>query len=153
MKTYIVDTDVLIGFRQSLPMQIFKTQWKMLKDYVEEGRIIICEAVFHEVKKAEDLKNWLANFNHLVVDCYTKDVIIEAKTIINAHPNLIDANNPSDQSDPYLIALAKIKNYCVLTNESYSEGGKKTKIPYICKQLSIDYMNTEQFYEEEKWEF
>lgn len=153
MKTYIVDSNVLIGFYESIPMQVYETQWNMLKHYIEEGRIVICEAVFNEVKKAEELKTWLNNFKEAVKDCYSPKVIVEAKTIINDYPKLIDINNPSDQADPYLIALAKINNYCVLTNEKYVEGGKKTRIPYICKQLSIEYMSTKEFYLEEKWKF
>lgn len=153
MKTYIVDADVFIGFYDSLPMETYETQWNLLKQYIEDGRLKICEAVFNEVKKAEELKSWLNNFNKLLVKCYEHDVIVEAKTIVNAYPKLLDINNSSDQSDPYVIALAKLNNYTVLSNEAYSEGGKKTKIPYICKQMSIDCMNTRQFYIEEKWKF
>lgn len=153
MRTYIVDTDVLIGFYDSLPMEVYETQWNLLKRYVEEKRLLICEAVFSEIKKAVELKKWLSNFDKLVIPCFTHDVIVEAKTIINSYPKLIDINNTSDQADPYVIALAKINGYTILTNEIYSEGSKKTRIPYICKQLSIDCMNTRQFYVEEKWKF
>ena len=59
MRTYIVDADVLISFYDSLPMETYETQWGLLKKYIEEKRIIICESVFNEIKKSEELKNWL----------------------------------------------------------------------------------------------
>lgn len=153
MKTYIIDSDVLIGLYDNLPMETYETQWNMLKKYIEEGRIIICDAVFNEIKKAEELKKWLNELKKFVVPCYTRDIIVEAKIIVNDYPKLIDINNPSDQSDPYVIAIAKMNNYTILSNESYGEGGKKTKIPYVCKKLSVDCLNTRKFYIEENWKF
>lgn len=153
MRQYIIDTDVLIQLYDSLPMEIYQTQWNLLGEYIKEGKIILCETVCKEIKKAEELKKWLEQFKDLIIPCYTPEVIIEAKTIINAYPKLIDIYNPSDQSDPYVIALAKLNKFTVLTNETYSEGGKKTKIPYVCKELEIEYMNTRQFYQEENWKF
>ena len=149
----MIDSDVLIGFYESLPMETYETQWKLIKEYIDEGRIVICEAVYNEIKKSEELKKWLSQFSKKLVPCYTREVIVEAKTIINDYPKLIDVVNSNDQADPYVIALAKINNHTVLSNEYLSEGGKKVKIPFVCKQLKIACMNTKQFYKEEKWKF
>lgn len=153
MRTYIIDSDVLISLYDNLPMETYETQWNMLRKYIEEGRIIICDAVFNEIKKAEELKDWLNGLRKFVVPCHVRDIIVEAKIIINDYPKLIDINNPSDQSDPYVIAIAKMNNYTILSNESYGEGGKKTKIPYICKKLAVDCLNIRKFYIEENWKF
>lgn len=153
MNKYIIDTDVLIGFNDSLPMDVYETQWKMIGENIENGKIIICEAVFNEIKKSVELKEWLDNYKKLIASCYSDKVLIEAKIIINEYPKLIDINNPSDQSDPYVIALAKLNRFTVLTNEKYSEGGKKTKIPYICKKMLINCINIHDFYIKEGWKF
>ena len=153
MNKYIVDTDVLIGLNDSLPMDVYETPWKMIGKNIENKNIIICEAVFNEIKKSVELKLWLEKYKKLIEPCYLDKVLIEAKVIINDCPKLIDINNPSDQSDPYIIALAKLNGLMVLTNEKYSEGGKKTKIPFICKQLSIKCINTHEFYRDENWKF
>ena len=94
MNKYIIDTNVLIDFNDSLPMDVYITQWKM----------IICEAVFNEIKKSVELKQWLEKYKKLIESCYSDKVLIEAKVIINNYPKLIEINNPSDQSDPYIIA-------------------------------------------------
>lgn len=153
MNKYIVDTDVLIGFNDSIPMDVYETQWKLIGESIEKGKIVICEAVFNEIKKSVELKQWLNNYKDLISLCYKNNVLVEAKVIINEYPKLIDVNNPSDQSDPYVIALAKLNGFTVLTNEKYSEGGKKTKIPYICKKMSINCINTHDFYRIENWKF
>lgn len=153
MNKYIVDTDVLIGFNDALPMDVYETQWKKIGDNIENGKIVICEVVFNEIKKSVELKEWLDNFKKLIEPCYSDKVLIEAKVIINEYPKLININNPSDQSDPYIIALAKLNGFTVLTNEKYSEGGIKTKIPFICKKMSINCVNTHDFYRTENWKF
>ncbi|MGH7203651.1 MAG: DUF4411 family protein [Candidatus Levyibacteriota bacterium] len=98
-------------------------------------------------------QNWLVQFKELIIPCFTKEIIVEAKSIINDYTTLIDVNNTSDQADPYLIAIAKLNNYTILTNERYGEGGKKAKIPFICKKLGIECKNIKEFYIEEKWKF
>lgn len=153
MNKYITDTDVLIGFYDSLPMDIYKTQWNKIGDYIQNGQLLICEAVFNEIKKAEDFKLWLTNYKGFLLKCYTEEVLVEAKVIINKYRKLIDINNQSDQSDPYIIALAKINDYTVLSNERYSEGGNKTKIPFVCKEMGIKCINTHDFYKQETWQF
>lgn len=153
MNKYIIDANVLIEFNDHLPMDVYETQWKMIGENIENGKIIICEVVFNEIKKSVELKQWLNNYKKLIEPCYSDKVLIEAKIIINEYPKLIDINNPSDQSDPYVIALAKLNGFTVLTNEKYSEGGKKTKISYICKKMSINCINTHDFYRSENWKF
>jgi hypothetical protein len=153
MNKYIIDTNVLIDFNDSLPMDVYITQWKMIGENIENGKIIICEAVFGEIKKSVELKQWLEKYKKLIEPCYSDKVLIEAKVIINNYPKLIEINNPSDQSDPYVIALAKLNSFTVLTNEKYSVGGKKTRIPFICKEMSIKCINTHEFYRTENWKF
>ena len=153
MNKYIIDTNVLIDFNDSLPMDVYITQWKMIGENIESGKIIICEAVFNEIKKSVELKLWLEKYKKLIEPCYSDKVLIEAKVIINDYPKLIDINNPSDQSDPYIIALAKLNRFTVLTNEKYYEGSKKTKIPFICKEMLIKCINTHEFYKNESWKF
>jgi len=143
MNKYIIDTNVLIDFNDSLPMDVYITQWKM----------IICEAVFNEIKKSVELKQWLEKYKKLIESCYSDKVLIEAKVIINNYPKLIEINNPSDQSDPYIIALSKLNGFTVLTNEKYSVGSKKTRIPFICKEMLIKCINTHEFYKNENWKF
>ena len=143
MNKYIIDTNVLIDFNDSLPMDVYITQWKM----------IICEAVFNEIKKSVELKQWLEKYKKLIKSCYSDKVLIEAKVIINNYPKLIEINNPSDQSDPYIIALSKLNGFTVLTNEKYSVGSKKTRIPFICKEMLIKCINTHEFYKNENWQF
>lgn len=153
MNQYIVDTNVLIDFIDFLPMDIYETQWKMIGENIENGKIIICEAVFNEIKKSVELKLWLEKYKSFIIPCYEDKILIEAKIIVNDYPNLIDVNNPSDQSDPYIIALAKLNKYTILSNEKYSEAAKKTRIPFICKNLKIDCVNTHEFYRKESWRF
>lgn len=54
-------------------------------------------------------------------------------------------------ADPFIIACAKVKNGCVVTEEVMKQGA--ARIPNICEHFGIDCTNVEGFMEREKWEF
>ena len=58
-------------------------------------------------------------------------------------------NNPF--ADPFIIAQAKVMNYCVVTQES--EKPHAAKIPNICDYFDVDWTNLQGFMERENWSF
>ncbi|MCX6382172.1 MAG: DUF4411 family protein [Armatimonadetes bacterium] len=45
-------------------------------------------------------------------------------------------------ADPFLIAYAREHGYTVVTHEKYSENTTKVKIPNVCIQFGVPYVNT-----------
>ncbi|CCI17613.1 conserved hypothetical protein [Microcystis aeruginosa PCC 9807] len=54
-------------------------------------------------------------------------------------------------ADPFIIAAAKIKDGCVITEEALKPNAPK--IPTVCQQLSIDCTNVQGLMEREGWQF
>ena len=54
-------------------------------------------------------------------------------------------------ADPFIIALAKVINACVVTEEK--EKPNAAKIPNVCQHFGIDCTNLQEFMEKENWSF
>ena len=54
-------------------------------------------------------------------------------------------------ADPFVIASAKIRKACVVTEEKFKENA--ARIPNVCDHFDIECTNLEGFMEREDWEF
>jgi hypothetical protein len=54
-------------------------------------------------------------------------------------------------ADPFVIASAKIKNGCVVTEEKFKPNA--AKIPNVCEHFEIPCINLEEFMNQEDWSF
>jgi Domain of unknown function (DUF4411) len=54
-------------------------------------------------------------------------------------------------ADPFLIASAKIKSGCVVTEEEIKEHAAKT--PNVCEHFNVQFTNLEGFMKLEGWSF
>ena len=54
-------------------------------------------------------------------------------------------------ADPFIIAMAKAINGCVVTQEK--EKPNAAKIPNVCQHFGIDFTNLQGFMEREDWSF
>jgi len=75
------------------------------------------------------------------------------KHILNTYKDFHPPKHYSETglwADPYVIALAKIKNATVITQESPSNSGK---IPYVCYEMGIPCMNLDKLMLSNKWQF
>ncbi|WP_396770910.1 DUF4411 family protein [Microcystis aeruginosa] len=54
-------------------------------------------------------------------------------------------------ADPFIIAAAKIKDGCVITEEALKPNAPK--IPTVCQHFSIDFTNVQGLMEREGWQF
>lgn len=154
MKKYLIDSSVLITCANNTPFDYFPSFWNKLNESVSSGQIVICDVVAAEISaKVDKLKKWVGVYKSLYRITLVSGIVVEAKLIINKYPNLVDINNPNDQADPYLIALAKVDQLSVISDERYSENSSKTRIPFICKQEKIECFNRFDFFKNEGWKF
>jgi hypothetical protein len=54
-------------------------------------------------------------------------------------------------ADPFIIACAKIRSGCVVTEEAFKPNAPK--IPTVCQHFSIDCTNVQVLMEREGWKF
>lgn len=154
---YVFDASSFIVMGHYYPQQ-FPTFWKNFDQAVNIGKVISVREVLRELdqRASEDhLNNWIELHKHIFITP-NPAVMRFAREIFSVphfQASLPDrkrlGNSPF--ADPFIIALAKVMNYCVVTQES--EKPHAAKIPNICEYFGVDCTNLQGFMEREGWTF
>lgn len=152
---YCFDTSAFINswHRYHTP-KVFPAIWEKISELVKSGRIIVCKEVQKEINNGnDDLKTWFRSVNSCVQPYDTTQFGIVA-AIVNKYPKVSHYNKPKPvHADPFVIALAKVKNATVVTWEGGGGDPLNPKIPSLCKENGVDSCNMIQFFEKEGWTF
>ncbi|MGO9738835.1 MAG: DUF4411 family protein [Desulfomonilaceae bacterium] len=57
----------------------------------------------------------------------------------------------SPVADPFIVASAKVRNACVVTEESFKKNA--AKIPNVCEYYGIEWVTIQGFMDKERWRF
>lgn len=111
------------------------------------------QEVLEELKQQDDeLYAWLKERSDVCVVSTSRAMMLEARAILADHPHLTKTGTGRGKADPFVIALAAIRGYRVVTEE---QGGsaRKPRIPYVCKVRSIQCSNMLEVARAEQWRF
>ncbi len=143
MITFCLDTSVYIeSWRRRYPIDVFPSFWQKLDEWAEEGLILSTEEVRVEIEKVDDdLLKWIKGRKHFFrpLDEEVQEIVI---TILNDFPELISVGKNRSMADPWVVAQAKVTSSVVVTEELPSDSVKKPKIPNICNQMGVRFINT-----------
>ena len=153
-KKYCLDANVLIrAWEDYYAPKFCIDYWKVLDELGAEGRIFLPEKVYEEITRTDDdLTNWLKKskipeykIDGHVIECLKK---IYAKD--PAHKNLVDNIKGRSLADPWVIAHALNQSAIVVTKEGKvnSVNSTKVKIPNVCDNMGVRWINDFQFVEE-----
>jgi hypothetical protein len=154
--TYIFDANALITLKNFYPAR-FTTLWTKLDQAVAEGKVLSVREVYNEVTGRADLVSEWAKKNRGIFgapDANEQAFVAEIFKVPHFQQGLII---PRKQlaghfaADPFVIAAAKVKNGCVVTQEVLKNGA--AKIPNVCEYFGIEHCNLEGFMEKEGWTF
>lgn len=150
---YCLDTSAILdGWVRYYPPDVFDTLWKKINAAVDNGDLKAPEEVFVELqKKSDDVAKWAkARKDDLFVP-FDEEIQIEANRVLDAYPNLVDQRPSNSQADPFVIALAKIRNITVVTCEKNLGTEKKPRIPIVCKHFSVKCISLLEMFRAEGW--
>lgn len=129
---YSIDTSALIEMRRRYPIDVFPRVWELVENLISGGIIIATDEVKEEIEKQEDgLTEWTKNQNGLFVPI-DESIQIEVTNILSGHSNLVDTKRNKSGADPFVIALAKLNNCSVVSEEQPSRSPQASKIPDVC---------------------
>ena len=140
-KIYLVDTCVWVNIRD-----IHKDSeeiWSSLILCIEVGILKTVRHVYEELdNRFPDVHARLKphRVELLISDAetYAVEVKSELQVISADHPKLYDPLGGGNPADPWLIGVAKASGLTIVTDESGTGKGHKSKIPYVCAQRGVE---------------
>ncbi|MEW6403637.1 MAG: DUF4411 family protein, partial [Chloroflexota bacterium] len=143
MSTYCIDTSSLISaWSERYPIKNFPGFWKQFEKLIDDGYLVSPEEVRYEIiKKTEGLDVWVKQHRHMFV-ALDADLQLTVRDILTEFPWLTKNLPGRNSADPFVIALAKIRNYYLYlivdgTYFSVIYDGEGQKMP-ILAAIGID---------------
>jgi rRNA maturation endonuclease Nob1 len=163
---YCIDTSALIDLKLLYRMKTFPSLWCNLSDLIKDDRLISSRQVLEELKKKDDELLCWARKSTKMFKVEDRDQINTAQEILRRFRDLVDPNKQIPDADPFVIALAVVKNRqislfgekcIVVTQEKRAGAGGRPRMPDVCSVYGIEcfYGSTAlaEFFEREGWEF
>ncbi len=114
------------------PPDIFGPVWDKVDELGEAGVITAPADVLLEIEKQkDDLHDWVRARPDLfqMPDRAVMEVFTE---IVNDHPDFMKINSTKSGADPFVVALAEVKELTVVTYETMAKQNAAPKIPNVC---------------------
>lgn len=153
-KKYCLDANVLIqAWQKYYAPAICPSYWDLLNDFGEKDVLFMPEMVYDEITRTEgDLSIWLKSSN-IPIRKIDEGVTKCLQDIYSSNPNhkfLVDNTKQRSIADPWVIAHAINENAIVVTKEEKvtALNSKKIKIPNVCDNMEVDWMNDFQLVKE-----
>ena len=154
---YVFDTCAFIVLGHYFPER-FPSFWKNLDDYVGRGKIISVREVFKELDNSASkshLRAWIDLNKKIFLIPSSKEMEFVSQIFsIPQYQHMVEVEKRlkgTPVADPFIIASAKIRGACVVTEEVKKKDA--SKIPNVCEHFGIECTNLESFMEKEHWRF
>lgn len=137
---YSLDSDAAINAWRDYPIDHFPKIWDWIEKMGSNKVLGMSEVVFKELEKGGDeCFYWFKNRKEDFVHPNDEDVQKELDRLVNTYNNfgLITGKN---EGDPFVIALAIVKDCVVVTNESMSNNMNGPKVPDVCRAENIQWI-------------
>jgi hypothetical protein len=149
---YSIDTSSLIDawVRHYAP-DVFPRWWVLFEESVGDGQVRASLPVLLDLEKKDDAIHAWAKVHPQLFISIDEDIQAEVTSILARYSRLVENRKNKSASDPFVIALARLENACVITGEKPSGTIDKPKIPDVCQALSIPCINLLEFMRRMKW--
>ncbi len=155
---YSLDTSVLMDWQaRYYPPDVFVSLVRKIEALIGTGECSAVDLVKEEINSVgtPELLAWAKKHSGLFVPLEPA-VQVEAAGIEARYPDLMDPKSPYQDADAYVIALAKVKNGVVVSQETSAAEKRNPKrthyIPDVCRDLGLPCINLLGLMRREKWE-
>jgi Domain of unknown function (DUF4411) len=156
---YSVDTNIYLDWwERRYPGDIFPTFQAQVEGLITAEKWYAVEGVKYEINHVGTpaLKAWAKKQPGQFIK-HDHALIREANAISGSYPGLIDINATHDDADRYIIALAKLKGWTVVTHETPARSKKHALrthfIPDVCQAIHIPCISLLDLMRRERWKF
>lgn len=155
---YSVDTSSLMDWQPRVyPIDVFQGIMQAVNAMVNQERLFACELVGEELAAVgtADLVSWSKANKGIYVP--TRELLPTAVQIQNNFPGLLDPKAEFEEADAYVIALARLRDGIVVTQETPAAEKSKPKrshfIPDVCRELGVPCISWLGMMRRERWVF
>ena len=152
MTIYCMDTSSLIAaWQERYPIENFPSFWTKIEGLIQTGRLVSPIEVRNELsKRSDELHIWLkarpAMFREL-----EEPIQIAAAQILGQFPRLVGERKLRTSADPFVIAMARVEGFQIVTDEKPTGSMSRPNIPDVCTALTMTTMDILQLIRIEKW--
>ena len=154
---YVFDTNSFSVLGNYYPER-FPRFWEKFNQYVADQKIISVREVYQELDQWErfsHLSDWIKDHKGIFVIPSAQETLFVSTIFSVPHFQMLVSEKSrlagKPVADPFVIAAAKVRNGCVVTEEK--ERPNSPKIPNVCEHFDVDCTNLEGFMEREGWTF
>lgn len=155
---YAIDTSSLMDWHaRYYPTDVFPGLLRRMEDLIGEGRLFAPALVREEVEAVgpTGLKEWIAAHPAMVVPTF--DVLSETQSIQDRFAGMRDAKAEFEEADAYVIAVARLRQGIVVTQETTAAEKRNPKrthyIPDVCRELGVACIGFLGLLRREGWTF
>ncbi len=156
---YSFDTNVFMDWwDRRYPPDVFPSVQQAMERLVQEEKLFAPQQVRKEIEDvgSPHLLEWAKAHKKLFLP-HDEDMQEKAQEIQRRFPDLIDSTALHDEADRWIIALAYLKGYTVVTHETPAREKKHPKrkmfIPDVCKSLNVPCVEFLELMRFEGWKF
>jgi hypothetical protein len=153
---YSVDTNSFMDWQaRYYPTDVFKSLDAELNALVGAGRLRAAALVREELDAVgtPELTGWARANAGIFVP--TPDLLADALVIQNQFPGLRDPKAEYEEADAFVIALARLRNGIVVTQETPAAEKSRPRrthfIPDVCRELGVPCISLLGLMRREKW--
>jgi hypothetical protein len=157
---YSIDTNVLMDWQvRYFPTDVFASLITKIDGLISVSRFLAPALVREELENTAlstaDLILWSKQRSQVLVPL--EEVLQEGLSIMGRFPGLNDPKSEYDEADAYVIALARLRNGIVVTQETPAAEKRNPKrthfIPDVCRELGVPCINLLGMMRREGWVF
>lgn len=152
MTVYCIDTSSLIAaWQERYPIENFPSFWNKMDQLISDKRLIAPIEVLNEMKKRSDeLHAWLKARPQMFREL-DDAMQLEAVRVLTQFPRLVGERKLRTSADPFVVALARVENLSVVTDEKPTGNANRPNIPDVCLLLAMTSMSVLDLIKAEKW--
>ncbi|HEY5895640.1 MAG TPA: DUF4411 family protein [Chthoniobacterales bacterium] len=155
---YSIDTNVLMDWQaRYFPTDVFTSLVDKMDRLMDEGRLLAPSLVEEELNAVgtAELTAWAKARPTIFVPL--AEVLAEGLSIQGRFPGLKDAKAEFEEADAYVIALARLRDGIVVTQETLASEKRNPKrthfIPDVCRELGLPCISLLGLMRREGWKF
>ena len=151
---YCLDANVLIqAWQKYYSPKICPNYWDILNHLGQNNKIFLPQMVYEEMTRTDDdLAKWLksSSIPEIKIDEQVANCLKSIYAANPSHIQLVDNTKQRSLADPWVIAHAMNEGAVIVTKEEKvtALNSTKVKIPNVCENMGIRYINDFEFIQE-----